>query len=256
MRTTYRHSGKQVGTFRQLINRYSSEEFDSPARSTVPSLAFWSDTDNRVKDLCKKISTSTPESCIMEFEYQVLTEQGKGKPSHTDLLISWDDTCVGIEAKYTEPPYETVNKWLVQGKDRQNREAVLSGWCNMISRVTGKAMSISAVGDATYQMIHRIASTCSRYESQKNVIYQVFNPSAETLNYYHTYLSRIRAIMEPTQSLRLFLWVIDIVPSDKYAQMINEWQRNQSLKYRVEVIRGLFDGNLMTFRERRFEKIE
>lgn len=256
MRTTYRHSGKQVGTFGQLINRYSSEEFDSPTRSTVPSLAFWLDTDNRVRDLCKKISTNTPESCIMEFEYQVPTEQGKGKPSHTDLMISWDDTCVGIEAKYTEPPYETVNKWLIEGKDRQNREAVLSGWCNMISRVTEKGMSILSVGDVTYQMIHRIASTCSRYESQKNVIYQVFSPSAETLNYYHTHLNRIRAIMGPTQSLKLFLWVIDIVPSDKYAQMINEWQRNRLLKYQVEVIGGLLEGNLMTFREGRFEKIE
>jgi hypothetical protein len=149
-----------------------------------------------------------------------------------------------------------VNKWLVEGKNRQNREAVLSGWCNMISRVTGKAIPISSVGNSTYQMIHRIASTCSRYESQKNVIYQVFSQTAETLNYYRLDLSRLRAITEHTPYLRLFLWTIDIVPSDLYSQMMIKWQRNQSSQCRVEVIRGLLDGNLMTFRERRFEEIK
>ena len=256
MRIIYRHSGKQVETYGQLMNQYSSEEFDSPARSTVPSLAFWSDTDKRVKDLCKKIGSSAPESCVLEFEYQVLPDQGRGKASHTDVMFSWDDTCVGVEAKYTERPYETVHKWLAQGKNRQNRESVLSGWCNRISRVTEKTVSLSAVGDATYQMIHRIASTCSRHEPQKNVIYQVFSPTVENLSYYHTHLSRVRKIMGASPNLKLLLWVIDIVPSALYAEMTARWQKDQSLQCRGEVIRGLFEGGLMTFRECHFEEIK
>ena len=41
----------------------------------------------------------------MEFEHLTPPPKGIGKESHTDLMITWDDVCVGIEAKYTEGRY-------------------------------------------------------------------------------------------------------------------------------------------------------
>jgi hypothetical protein len=62
----------------------------------------------------------------MSFEYQVPPNRGRGKASHSDLMIGWDRAAAAIEAKWTEPEYELVSEWL-GAKPTRNRKEVLSG---------------------------------------------------------------------------------------------------------------------------------
>jgi hypothetical protein len=71
---------------------------------------------------------------------------------------SHDDTyCLAVEAKWTEPPYETVQDWLKKDKsksDPSNREEVLSGWLGLLT----PDVIASSFFNCEYQMIHRAAS--------------------------------------------------------------------------------------------------
>lgn len=127
MNIEIKYSGQPVDSFIALPLRYNEDEFESPARSTIPSIAYWSTHVARITELSTALHMLAPTKCTMDFEYKVPPPKGRGKESHTDLMISWDEVCVGVEAKYTEPHYETVAQWIAKGKNEENRCAVLEG---------------------------------------------------------------------------------------------------------------------------------
>lgn len=111
------------------------------------------------------------DTAQLSFEYHVPAQAGKGKASLTDLMISTGDDAIAIEAKYTEPHYESVSTWLSAERMRDetadvtgtsNRERVLHGWLSAINECVGGTLLTQAnVGDCTYQLIHRTASVCA-----------------------------------------------------------------------------------------------
>src|SRR5690606_13238748 len=70
---------------------------------------------------------------IFEYEVPVCVDYGKGRASCTDLIIENEKSCYAIEAKRTEPKYETVEKWKGNSK---NKEKVLDWWLNLIEETT------------------------------------------------------------------------------------------------------------------------
>lgn len=58
MEIAFRHSGTIVASMKELIAKYPYDEFDSPKRSTIPSLSFWMDAESRVVELCSKLGLS------------------------------------------------------------------------------------------------------------------------------------------------------------------------------------------------------
>ncbi len=255
MKTTILYSGQPVSSFNSLPSCYGTDEFESPARSTVPSIAFWSTPDDRIADLAAALGAPVPSNCVMEFEFKTPPPKGQGKESHTDLMISWNDVSVGVEAKYTEPHYETVADWIRQGKDASNRHAVLEGWLGLIRQRTGEEVLMSDVPGLTYQMIHRLASVCSRPESQRIVLYQVFNPDQEKKDYYRTELGKLMAAVGRPKALRILLSWVTFTPSPDYQHLLTQWEKHKR-PCRYDIIAGLVSGNLMTFKTPTFEEVK
>jgi hypothetical protein len=245
MKISFRHSGCPVASMKALVAKYPSDEFDSPERSTVPSLAFWMGTQGRVSELCSALGLAFPGECTVEFEYQVAPPAGRGKESHTDVMLWWGTTCIGVEAKYTEPPYEVVSHWLKAGSKPENRLKVLGGWCDLIAKTTSKQCAPESLGEETYQMIHRIASVCSRPEKQKHVVYQVFDPQSEKIGYYRQELARLKRVFGTGSAIGLHIAKVAVRSSDVHSTLVREWNKDRT-PCSADVIAGLITGTLMS----------
>lgn len=244
MGIAFRYSGSPVASMKALVAKYPCDEFDSPQRSTIPSIAFWSNTDERVLELCTKVHVTPPKECTLEFEYRVAPPDGRGKKSHTDAMLWWSTTCIAFEAKYTEGPYQRVSDWLREGTSPQNRTKVLAGWCALIAATTGRSCDPDALNDATYQMIHRIASVCSRPEGQKHVVYQLFDPQPDGLSYYRSELRKLKAALSTGSTIGIHICTVGIQPSEVYSVLVKEWKANGT-RCNADVIAGLINGTLL-----------
>src|SRR5262245_64291032 len=107
-----------------LVDAYGDADLNSPRRSTVPLLAYWHDRTSRFGRLLHQLGLETSTPPKFSFEHPVGVAAGRGKSSFTDLMIIAPSIVIAIEAKYTEPMYETVQVWMGQPPE-QNRCAVL-----------------------------------------------------------------------------------------------------------------------------------
>lgn len=103
---------KMVRDFSSLVASYTSKELASPKRSTVPLLVYWANPEDRLRDLCANLGCNPSGPLEFHFEFPVPVQHGVGKPSFTDLKILSPTFAIAIEAKYTEPAYQTVKEWL------------------------------------------------------------------------------------------------------------------------------------------------
>jgi len=98
-----------------------------------------------------------PDNYDLFLEYTVRPPKGRGKASHTDVMLRSGTHALGIEGKWTEPMYETVARWLKGGKDQANRATVLEGWLTLLQRRTTKPLQAEDFHPTIYQMVHRAA---------------------------------------------------------------------------------------------------
>ena len=140
MKTQLFYSDILIKDFKSLINSYKISEFSSPRRSTIPSLIYWKNLKQRIHEFFGYINVAVPSSVNACFEYTVPVQNGKGKASHTDLMLLSKEHVVAIEAKYTEPPYDSVQKWLGDPPSK-NRLKVLDGWLGLIKKITNIKLS-------------------------------------------------------------------------------------------------------------------
>lgn len=254
MKIAYRHSGTLALSMAALVAKYPSDEFNSPERSTVPSLAFWRDSERRVAELGSGLGLAVPAECSIEFEYKVRPPAGRGKESHTDVMLWWGTTCIAIEAKYTEPRYQVVADWLCEGSHPENRKQVLVGWCGLIADVTGRKCDQESLSEVTYQMIHRVASVCSRPEKQRHVVYQVFDPTPEKVAYHRQELVKLKSLLAIGSAIGLHVGAVDIAPSSLYSALVNEWRKDRK-PCKAGVLDGLEGGTLMSCGQMALETI-
>lgn len=245
MKITFRHSGAVVESMKAMVAKYPCDEFESPKRSTVASLSFWMDAESRVVELCSTLGLAVPAECTLEFEYKVSPPAGRGKESHTDLMLWWGTTCVGVEAKYTESPYQIVSDWLKEGSNLENRQKVLGGWCDLIATVTGSKYAPELLAAERYQMIHRIASVCSRPEKHRHVVYQVFDPQPEKIGYYRQDLARLKKLFATGSAIGLHICKVEVRSFDVHSALVKEWNRDKT-RCSAAVIAGLMTGTLMS----------
>jgi hypothetical protein len=210
-----------VQDFSALLHLYSCDEFESPHRSTVPLLALVKDKRNMLHEILSACQASAPVD--FHFEFTVGQTKGRGKPSHTDLMVISEPVCIAIEAKWTEPPYESVASWLSKGGE--NRKNVLGGWLDLLSSGS-TPLSPDEVADCEYQMLHRAASACataSSYVAEKRPMLAYFKftspnmpPSAAWAEYYRTSLALLRKRLRRSIDFRFFLVEIQISQSDQF----------------------------------------
>ena len=67
------------------------------------------------------------------LEYTVRSPKGESV-SHTDVMLKSGPNALAIEAKWTEPMYKTVGRWLKDGNSRANKETVLEGWLSLLGQ--------------------------------------------------------------------------------------------------------------------------
>lgn len=190
--------GVSVSGFAELVDRYaeSPKDIASPSRSTVPLLVWWQECLKDPKLLETTLSHKMTEFECASFEHQVKPLDGKGKASHTDLMLIGNSVKVCVEAKYTESGYDTVGEWMKKGEE-ENRRLVLKGWLSAIGAVTGRTATPEAVDSIVYQMIHRLASLCvdSSYcgtrPSKRELVYLCFNLDNDKVGYYCAEMKRL-----------------------------------------------------------------
>ena len=231
-------SGRRVSSFTEFVDALPADAVASPKRSTVPLVDYWRDPQPRVDQLWRELGLAPPGSADLHFEYAVPVAGGQGKASYTDLMIIAEGAAVGIEAKFTEPPYETVGSWLGPSATA-NRRAVLDGWLGIIRRVIGGSVDAGAVKDLPYQLIHRTASVCSLDQPRRFVVYQVFGDAPPP--YYADRLRRFAAIIGSGDRIGFVVLGCAFRRSVTYRQLEANWdsgERDLGDQVRAALIAG------------------
>jgi hypothetical protein len=168
---------KAIKTIADAVTLYANGEFDSATRSTVPMLALLMHAPDVFNNIIREIGF--PDDYDLHFEYTVGPFGGRGKASHTDVMLKTDLDSLAIEGKWTEPMYATVKDWPKRGAAKTaNQLAVLQGWLNVFGRQLGKSFDVGAFDEMIYQMIHRAASAAYVGERPR-LAYFLFKPSPD-----------------------------------------------------------------------------
>jgi hypothetical protein len=127
----------------------------------VPLLALATTGSGALEELLHRCGFSRDAS--LYFEYTVPPAAGKGKASHTDLMVIEGPSAMAIEAKWTEPPSQLVRDWLGP-EPTDNRQAVFRGWINLIEKRIVRSLQAADLASISYQIVHRAASACASAE--------------------------------------------------------------------------------------------
>jgi Domain of unknown function (DUF6946) len=238
--TTLRRTvhGREVYSFEELVKRIGPDAVASPRRSTVSLVDYWRDPEPRLRDLWEQLRVRQPGDTEMHFEHEVPVQRGRGKSSFTDLMIFADDVAVAIEAKFTEPRYESVATWL-GGAPTTNRVDVLEGWLCAIEAAADASIQRDAVRDLPYQLIHRTASVCCVGRRKRLVVYQVFGDSPA--DYYADDLGRFAAMIAAPERISFVVLGCACRSTDTYARLEGKWvsfAKTEAAVYRRQVRGG------------------
>ena len=151
--------------FDKVYDRYRKDEFYSPFRSTVPLLDLIKNGKEMLRGIVNELGVVGEHT--YHLEYRVKPQKGKGNVSHTDLWVETESHVLGIEAKWTERRYMKVGKWLQEGSNPDNREAVLEGWLDKLCCPSTPHPGNDEMRDQIYQMVHRAASVYGCTDKQK-----------------------------------------------------------------------------------------
>jgi len=200
-----------MDSWEALVRAYPLSEFDSPRRSTIPLLDFWRDGDSATSILNTTcgLSLSGPS---LHFEHQTPVHRGVGKASHTDLMITDGQAAVAVEAKFTEPPYNSVQSWL-GNEPTPNRKDVLAGWLSLIADATSCALTPDQLAESPYQLIHRTAAVCSVNAEARYVLYHLFAPDADS--YYRGHLSGLATSLASSKAVSFLLIETEVRPTEE-----------------------------------------
>jgi Domain of unknown function (DUF6946) len=244
--------GRQVASFDELVNGFESDALASPRRSTVPLLDYWREPQMRLNGLWQHVKCDPPDHAELHFEYEVPVQMGRGKASYTDLMILANDIAVAIEAKFTEPRYESVRVWLGQAPT-DNRRHVLNGWLRAIAAIGGSTVMADSISEVPYQIVHRTASVCCVAPVRRFVVYQVFG--AMPAAHYSEDLGRFAASIAAGKRINFGVLECGFDAGDTYRMLEARWDADKQ-DISKEVRRALLQGSLMEFREPRMAKIQ
>src|SRR5438046_1368623 len=90
----------------EAVPLYGGKEFESATRSTVPMLTLLMHATDLFDEIVRRLGF--PGDYDLFLEYTVRPPKGRGKASHTDVMLKSGNHALAIEGKWTEPMYETV----------------------------------------------------------------------------------------------------------------------------------------------------
>ncbi len=209
--------------FEELLWAMPDKEFKNLTRSTIPLLSYWADAAAALETLCRMLEIGVGNGTLC-FEYAVKS-LGRNKPSFTDIMYISQQVAIAIEAKSTEPQYDTVEEWLKRGTDIPNRRKVARHWLALIEKRTDLRVDDDRVCPLIYQMVHRLASLCSIDSSCHVLVYQLFEFDKHTD--YEPSLNELRKALDPERRIRMYLHTIRMEQTSDFSQ----------IKDRLEVVR-------------------
>jgi hypothetical protein len=162
-----------VSDLSTLLSKYGAKEFASPCRSTVPLLSLIKDGWSVFQEVLA--ACHLPADSNVHFEFRVNPPRGRGKASHTDVMVCSGDNALALEVKWSEPRYETVRDWIRQGRSPENRRKVMTGWLELLQPQAVRLLRVEDFYDAVYQMVHRAASACAQGK-RSQLAYLQFTP--------------------------------------------------------------------------------
>lgn len=231
---------QSVSSVDNLYDKFSSKEFKSPFRSTIPLLIMLRNNQIPAVDVDNKEINEIP---TLTLEHETLVVSGKGFPSCTDLMIEYKNSCIAVESKRTEPPYQTVEKWLGVSK---NKKLVLSGWLSIINSQINSSIKIEDVNSLPYQLIHRVAAACALKKIDTHVLYLGFDLDVKKENYYINSLLAFSKILK--NKIKLHLHCYSINKFESQIELEYKWN-NKERDLSTLIKNGLLKNNLMSLTE-------
>lgn len=229
----------------EILKTFNKKEFKSPFRSTIPLITLFNQNyfeRIEIEELRNEIAIKHT------FEHKTPVLKGRGFPSCTDLMIEFANHNIAIEAKRTEPKYETVEKWL---KDIPNRKLVLEGWLSKINSQVQLKIKINDVLYLPYQLIHRVASACSDGK-KAHVLYIGFDLDEKMKEYYIDCLKTMSKITKQKIDLYFYHFLIEkLNEQQRLEECWNSGERDLS----ESVINGIRKNNLMKIKQEFGKKI-
>lgn len=215
-----------VTDFQGLLSGYDSSEFESPLRSTVPLLSLIRDGRPALQEIF--MACNFPSGPSLHFEFTVDSPKGVGLPSHTDLMVRSGNSQLALEAKWTEPRYETVERWRRKPPDPvhsgeypnpDNRGNRLKGWLELIQPHATRPLVQEEFSSIVYQMVHRAASACAS-TAHPQLAYMLFTPLPDGKNvkseHYYRDLTQFHQLLGEPPGFPFHLIEMQISPTDAF----------------------------------------
>jgi hypothetical protein len=204
-----------VADFGALLDRYEAKEFASVTRSTLPLLSFVKHGWPMFQPVLREFGFNGGG---LHFEFRVDPARGRGKASHTDLMVENASAAVAIEAKWTEPEYASVVEWLGTAAT-PNKRLVLQAWAEMMQPFANRQLSAGDFSEVAYQMVHRAASACAVARrvgiSKARLVYLVFTPTPskeDHLPRYRAKLAQMHTLLGSPPSFAFNLVCVEMQP--------------------------------------------
>lgn len=232
------YQNKQIKSKQELINCYSKNEFSSPFRSTIPLIELFFENTDVLQQVIHNVNDYE-----LIFEKKTKIKESR-RASFSDLCFQNNTSFFCIEAKRTEPKYETVRKFI----EKDNRhEAVVNGWLRIINKKCKTNIILNDVYDKTYQMIHRFASACDVEDNIKTeMLYFCFDINEKKKTYYFSELMKIWHISKERVPIKLVIFKIKSTKS--FINIEKKWteekQRNLSSEIKNAMKKKVMDISL------------
>ena len=212
---------RPLADIQNALTFFKGREFKSPERSTVPLLSLLTHGAEMWQQILAELEL--PESEIaVHLEYTVRPPQGNGNASHTDVMLIAGRRACAVEAKWTEPPYPTVGKWLGAEPYSLNKLAVLNGWLSLLQPHGNRNLQLHDFLDVTYQTVHRAASACAAGDSA-GLAYLVFTPRADgypaEMGHLRGSLERLAVALGAPDNFPLRLLEVELRPTPAFARI-------------------------------------
>jgi hypothetical protein len=187
------------------------KEFAKLTRSTIPLLCYWRDHNRALETLSRALDL--PDLLTAHIEFEAQTESvGRAEPSHTDVMLTSPSASVAVEAKWTEPEYQTVAIWKTKVRKPL---PVITHWLDRL-RPFAEPPGPDAVSNLVYQMLHRCASACEPGRQIAAMVYLVFTDQEHSADRYATALKKFVETVRPTSRLRVRLIEIPMKKTPEY----------------------------------------
>jgi hypothetical protein len=177
--------------------------------------------------------------------------------------------CVAIEAKWTEPSYDTVSEWIERGQREQdqsqqsqhsqqsqqqdNREEVMAGWLELLAPHAARDLDRNDFANCVYQMVHRAASACHGTKHPQ-LAYCVFHqPTNRPDDAYLIGLQSLHAVLGTPCDFPFYFGEIQINPTEAF-RSIEDLPKGSLAT--AHLVRSAFqDSELFKFLNYRIHKI-